>query len=79
MMHYFLGLEAWQNPDEIFLSQGKYAVEILKRFRMMDCKVIATLMASNLKLSDLTSDTLDATIYGKMISLLMYLTNVGPF
>ena len=32
MMHYFLGLEVWQSPDEIFLNQGKYTVEILKRF-----------------------------------------------
>ena len=23
MMHYFLGLEVWQYPDEIFLNQGK--------------------------------------------------------
>ena len=23
MMHYSLGLEVWQNPEEIFLSQGK--------------------------------------------------------
>ena len=30
MMHYFLGLEVWQKPGEIVLSQGKYAVEILK-------------------------------------------------
>ena len=37
-MHYFLGLEVWQNPKEIFLSQGKYAVEIIKRFGMMDCE-----------------------------------------
>jgi hypothetical protein len=29
LMHYFLGLEVWQRPDEIFLSQGKYTVEIL--------------------------------------------------
>jgi hypothetical protein len=26
MMHYFLGLEVWQGPREIFLGQGKYAV-----------------------------------------------------
>ena len=29
LMHYFLGLEVWQNPGEIFLTQGKYAVDIL--------------------------------------------------
>ena len=50
MMHYFLGMEVWQNADGIFLRQGKYAVEILKRFRMMECKAITTPMASNLKL-----------------------------
>ena len=32
----------------IFLGQGKYAVEILKRFGMMDYKTMATPMASNL-------------------------------
>jgi hypothetical protein len=42
MMHYFLGLEVWQKPDEIFLCQGKYVVEILKRFDMMDCKSMPT-------------------------------------
>jgi hypothetical protein len=50
MMHYFLGLEVWQRQDEIFLSQGKYAVEIFKRFEMLDCKEMATTMVSNLKL-----------------------------
>jgi hypothetical protein len=32
-MHYFLGLEVWQKPDEIILSQGKYAVEIFDEIR----------------------------------------------
>ena len=50
MMHYFLGMEVWQNADGISLGQGKYAVEILKRFGMMDCKAMTTPMASNLKL-----------------------------
>ena len=31
MIHYLLGMEVWQNMDGIFLGQGKYAVEILKR------------------------------------------------
>ena len=38
MMHYFLGMEVWQSANGIFLGQGKYAIEILKRFGMMDCK-----------------------------------------
>jgi hypothetical protein len=49
LMHYFLGLEVWQRSDEIFLSQGKYIVEILQRIRMMDCKSMTTPMI-NLKL-----------------------------
>ena len=37
LMHYFLGLEVWQSSEGIFLNQGKYAVEILKRFNMLEC------------------------------------------
>jgi hypothetical protein len=38
IMHYFLGLEVWQSPERIFLNQGKYAFEILKRFDILECK-----------------------------------------
>ena len=38
MMHYFLGMEVWKNIDGISLGQGKYAIETLKRFGMMDCE-----------------------------------------
>ena len=34
-MHYFLGMELWQSTYGISLGQGKYAVEILKRFGVM--------------------------------------------
>ena len=61
------------------MSQGKYVVEILKRFRMMDCKSMSTPMTTNLKLfGDTTSRTIDATIYRQMIGSLMYLTNTSP-
>ena len=36
LMHYFLGLEVWQRSDKIFLSQGKYTVDVLRRFGMME-------------------------------------------
>jgi hypothetical protein len=79
MMHYFLGLKVWQKHGEIILSQGKYAGEILKRFRMMDCKSMSMPMTMNLKLlGDTTSETVDATLYRQMIGSLMYLTNTRP-
>ena len=50
-----LGMEVWKSVDEISLGKGKYAVEILKRFGMMDCKTMATPVESNLKLLSDTS------------------------
>jgi hypothetical protein len=43
-MHYFLGLEVWQEPEHIFLGQGKYAIDILKRFQLEDCRPMSTPM-----------------------------------
>jgi hypothetical protein len=78
LMHYFLGLEVWQRSDEIFLSQGKYTVEILKKFRM-DCKSMTTPMTINLKrLSDKSSDLVDPTMYRQLIGSLMYFVKTRP-
>jgi hypothetical protein len=49
MMHYYLGLEVWQRTDEIFLSQGKCTMEILKKFGVTECKSMPTLMVMDLK------------------------------
>ena len=49
LMHCFLGLEVWQKPGDIFLSQGKYVVKILKRFGMVDCKLVTTPMELDFK------------------------------
>ena len=78
LMHYFLGLEVWQRQKDIFLGQGKYTIDILKRFEMLDCKSIATLMDANLKKlrdSALDSNLIDPTMYRQLIVSLMYLTN----
>ena len=79
LMHYFLGLEVWQSSEGIFLNQGKYAVEILKRFDVLECKAMATPMDTNLKLlTDESSKLVDVTQYRQIIGSLMYLTNTRP-
>jgi hypothetical protein len=71
-MHYFLGLEVWQSPENIFLNQGKYLVEILKRFDMLECKSMNTPMETNLKLLvDTSSKFVDASLYIQIIGSLM--------
>jgi hypothetical protein len=79
LMHYFLGLEVWKSPKNIFLNQGKYTVEIFKRFNMLECKPMNTPMEVKLKLLvDTLSELIDATLYRQIIGSLMYLTNIGP-
>jgi hypothetical protein len=64
LMHYFLGLEVWQEEGHIFLGQGKYAAGILSRFQMEACKPMSTPMVTNWeKLSASDSQLVDATIY----------------
>jgi hypothetical protein len=48
----------WQRTDEIFLSQGKYTMEILKKFRMTDCRSMPTPIVMNLKkMNEASSDS----------------------
>ena len=78
LMHYFLGLEVWKLKDEIFLSQGRYTIDIFRRFGMMDCKSMSTPMTMTLKkLSGVVvdSDLVDPTVYRQLVGSLMYLVN----
>jgi hypothetical protein len=78
-MHNYLGLEVWQSTEKIFLNQGKYAVKIMKRFDMLQCKSMYTPMETKLKLLvDTSSELVDATLYRQIIGSLMYLTNNRP-
>jgi hypothetical protein len=64
LMHYYLGLEVWPKHGEVFLGQGKYVVNILQKFGMMDCKSMETPMVTDLrKLRDSYSDPVDSSMY----------------
>jgi hypothetical protein len=63
----------------IFLGQGKYAIEILKRFQMEDYKPMATPMITNpKKVIALDLELVDPTLYKPLIGSLMYLVNTKP-
>ena len=49
-MKYFLGMEVSQSDVGIFISERKYALELLKKFHMEKCKLGSTPLVMNEKL-----------------------------
>ena len=49
-LNYFLGIEVWHKEDSILMSQGKYTLDILNKFRMLSCKLETTPLEVGLKL-----------------------------
>ena len=76
---FFLGFQVKQMREGIFISQEKYTKDLLKRFKMDECKPIKTPMPSNGHLDlDEGGKTVDQTLYRSMISSLLYLTASRP-
>eukprot|EP00253_Pinus_taeda_P011278 PITA_11278 len=79
LMHYFLGMEVWKGDRELYVSQGKYANEILKRFCMESSKPMETPLVGNWRKEDANSgEVVEATIYKQLVGSLMYLVNTQP-
>jgi hypothetical protein len=78
-LHYFLGLEVWQDKNQLVLTQAKYAMEVLKQFKMENCKPISTPMDPCTKLRvDDPSEEVDGTLYRQLVGSLLYLCNTHP-
>ena len=74
MMKYFLGIEVNQSEDDIFICQTKYAKDILKRFRMVNCKPVVTPIVTGTKLNKNNEGScVDSTLYKRLVGSLMYL------
>ncbi|XP_047264661.1 uncharacterized mitochondrial protein AtMg00810-like [Capsicum annuum] len=78
LMTYFLGMEITQGKDEFFIFQKKYAKEILKKFKMKNCKEVNTPMNPKEKLSKDGAEKADETYFRSFIGCLMYLTATRP-
>ncbi|GJV96435.1 hypothetical protein Tco_1548012 [Tanacetum coccineum] len=71
----FLGLQVKQQPDGIFISQGKYVADILKKFDFWSIRTATTSIESNKPLvKDEDGEDVDVHVYPSMIGSLMYLT-----
>eukprot|EP00253_Pinus_taeda_P036607 PITA_36607 len=74
IMHYFLGMEVWQGDGELFVSRGKYANDILRRFHMGSNKPMETPIAGNWRKEGATSgEVVEAIVYRQLVGSLMYL------
>jgi histone deacetylase 1/2 len=80
-LHYFLGMEVTKVRDGIILSQDKYAIDLLRKVNMFDCKPVSTPISTSEKLSAFVGTPLgpkDATNYRSIVGGLQYLTLTRP-
>ena len=76
---YFLGLQVKHTTDGIFINQGKYVTDLLKKFSLVDYSPMKTPMATSIKLDvDPTGKPVNVTAYRGMIGSLLYLTASRP-
>ncbi|RVW16345.1 Retrovirus-related Pol polyprotein from transposon RE1 [Vitis vinifera] len=77
-LSYFLGLEVSYIPNGFFLSQVKYATDILARAQLLDSKPVPTPMIVSQRLSSEGTPFADPTLYRSLVGALQYLTITRP-
>ncbi|RVW40297.1 Retrovirus-related Pol polyprotein from transposon RE1 [Vitis vinifera] len=71
--------EEVQSFAGVFISQKKYALEILDKFMLKDCNSVITPSEVGLKLSKSgAGKRMDSTLYKQIVGSLMYLTSTRP-
>lgn len=73
-LHYFLGIEVTYFDGGLLLSQTKYALELLTKTHMQDCKSINTPLAQKHDLHLSNAPLVDETHYRSIVGALQYLT-----
>jgi hypothetical protein len=73
-LNYFLGLQVKQTSEGIFISQSKYAKDLVKHFGLDGKSHARTPMSTSVKIStDRTGKLVDPTLYRSMKGSLIYL------
>jgi hypothetical protein len=78
-LSFFLGIDVQRSPRGFFLSQAKYAEEILERAGMANCNPITTPIDTKPKLSATEGANLaNPSLYRSLVGALQYLTVTRP-
>ncbi|GJQ89974.1 ribonuclease H-like domain-containing protein [Tanacetum coccineum] len=74
VLNYFLGIFADRTPTCLFLSQKKYALQLLERAHIVTCNPSRTPIHTESKLGPEDVPVLDPTLYRSLTEGLQYLT-----
>ncbi|GJR14669.1 ribonuclease H-like domain-containing protein [Tanacetum coccineum] len=77
-LNYFLGISAQRSSSGLFLSQSKFAEEILERAHMQHCNPCRTPVDTESKLGSDGDPVSDPTLYRSLAGALQYLTFTRP-
>ncbi|GJU72942.1 ribonuclease H-like domain-containing protein [Tanacetum coccineum] len=77
-LNYFLCISLTRDSSGMFLSQRKYAMEILERAHMVGCNSSRTPVDTESKLGDGGTSVVDPTLYRSLAGSLQYLTFTRP-
>ncbi|GKC54488.1 ribonuclease H-like domain-containing protein [Tanacetum coccineum] len=77
-LNYFFGISVTRDSSGMFLSQRKYAMEILERAHMVGCNSSRTPVDTESKLGDGGTPVVDPTLYRSLAGSLQYLTFTRP-
>ncbi|XP_066351298.1 uncharacterized mitochondrial protein AtMg00810-like [Miscanthus floridulus] len=77
-LSFFLGIDVKQTRDGFYLTQHRYAEDILEHARMMSCKPVAMPIDAKGKLNADGPAVDDAHSYRSLVGTLQYLTMTQP-
>ena len=78
-LSYFLGLEITHSTNGLYITQAKYASELLSRVVFIDSKTVDTLVELNAHLTPTGGKPLsNPSLYKRLVSSLVYLTITCP-
>ncbi|KAI5336535.1 hypothetical protein L3X38_015803 [Prunus dulcis] len=79
LLYHFLGMGVLQTDKHIFLHQKKYALKVIEKFGLKDCKSVVTpLVASERLCKEDGSEATNESEYRQIVGSLLYLTATRP-